>query len=338
LNYRHIIIKITVVLGDNVYKTKFSKRAKKLSIKRIIDRIINLPRLIIGVAIVKLPFLKRYKTHLLSTWMDSDKRSKVDNFLFEKFFSAWIRLEYLKEADADKREELKNLAMNTNAVLNWANNCQTLIDLNEKVGSMTRKEVKKYTSELDTILNTTEANYTVIQIGCASGKEVAYLANRFPNHKFIGTDIFDNGVKYASQYHVQPNLTFIVSPAKDIGSLLKELKIHSTDTQVIVYSSGSAQYIQPDHLTVFFDSLSKYPNARVLINDTAIDESKIKLDELEGSTWRGNFAFSHNYKWYAEKADFKTVKCELIRPYCPPEDYPPDRRNEVHYYYYGKIN
>ena len=118
---------------------------KKISIlKRITDRIINLPRLIIGVVIVKLPFFNKYKMHLLSTWMDVDKRNKVDNFLFEKFFSVWIRLEYLKETDAEKREELKSLVMNSNAVKNWAKENQLPIDLNEKAGSMTKGEVKKY--------------------------------------------------------------------------------------------------------------------------------------------------------------------------------------------------
>jgi hypothetical protein len=270
--------------------------SKKISIKRAIKIIINLPSLIIGVAIAKLPFFNRYKLHLLSTFGNVDKRSKVDEYLYTGFFYVWERYEYLKVNNTEKREELKSLAMD-NAYLKYAIRNQKPFDLNAKTGNMTVKEVKKIFGEIITILSNAKSNYVVIQIGCHSGKEVAFLAKKFPDHQFVGTDLFEEGVQLLRQYHNYPNLTFFVSPAKYIGNLFKELKIESTDIQVIVYTSGTAIYIHPEDLTVFFDYLSKYSNVHVLLNE-AVWEPKAKVDKLTGSVRGGNFSYSHNYKWY----------------------------------------
>jgi len=42
----------------------------------------------------------------------------------------------------------------------------------------------------------------------SSGKEIAYLAKKYPRHHFIYTDIFDATVEYAKSKLNLPNLLF----------------------------------------------------------------------------------------------------------------------------------
>jgi len=106
------------------------------------------------------------------------------------------------------------------------------------------------------------------------------------------------------------------------------------EKDILVFSSGSLQYVQPEHLQGFFKTLAKCPNLKILILEPA-SESQGKPDELEKSLARGGFSYTHDLKYYAELFGIKTVKCEIIRPYLPYEDLP-TREIASHYFYYGQ--
>jgi hypothetical protein len=187
--------------------------------------------------------------------------------------------------------------------------------------------------EVSSILENADSNYLVIQIGSSSGGEIAYFAKIFPQHEFVGSDIYDEVVEYASDYHNYSNISFVKCSAKEIGSILNIVDIKK-NKPVLIYSSGSLQYVQPEHLTSFFNSLGKFPKLKILIDDPG-NESKGKPNEIKTSIYRGNFSYTHDYKWYAEKSGIETVQCEIIRPYYPYADFPM-RENTVHYFYSGK--
>ena len=137
-----------------------------ISTEKIIDRIINLPLIIICLAMVKLPIFNKYKLHLLSTWNDEEKRTKIDRFLFRVFFGLWIRFEYLKENNPDKRETLKSICMGGECGKNWAESNQNqyaasghegTIDLNSKIGHMTYKEACPEIDEISAIFGNTSS-------------------------------------------------------------------------------------------------------------------------------------------------------------------------------------
>ena len=88
--------------------------------KKIVDRIINIPTVLICLVIVKLPFFNKYKLHLLSTWHDVDKRNKIDEILYKYFFYSWSKFVYLKQMDPDKRETLKSICMGGEYGKHWA--------------------------------------------------------------------------------------------------------------------------------------------------------------------------------------------------------------------------
>ena len=303
-----------------------------ISLKRLLNIIVNLPRILIGVAIVKLPFFQSYKLHLLSTWRDYDKRSMIDNYLFSRVFSAWQRFEYLREIDPDKREDLKALAMGGASGKNWAKHYNIKpIDFTQKVGNMTMRQSAPIFSAIETILSNTESNYSVIQVGSSSGRELAYFATMFPQHQYLGTDIYKEVLEYSSQHNSLPNLSYALVSAKDIYNLLQTRATSST----LVYSIGALNYVQPEHLTIFFNSLSKFPNLKILISEPA-NESQGRPDELRKSIWRGNFSYTHDYKYYAEESGIETLECKITKPYTPYNNFP-TKRNTVHYFYYGTV-
>ena len=90
---------------------KTLKIMQSISTQKIIKKILQLPLVLIGLAIVKITYLNKYKLHLLSTWADVEKRNKVDEILYKYVFFLWFEFEYLKEKDPDKRETLKSICM-----------------------------------------------------------------------------------------------------------------------------------------------------------------------------------------------------------------------------------
>jgi len=301
-----------------------------ISLKRLLNIIVNLPRILIGVAIVKLPFFQSYKLHLLSTWKDCDKRSMIDNFLFSRVFSAWLRFEYLREIDPDKREGLKALAMGGESGREWAKGYNNApLDFTQKIGNMTMRESQPIFGIVETILSNTESNYSVIQVGSSSGREIAYFATTFPQHQYLGTDIYKEVIEYSSQHNSLPNLSFALVSAKDISQLLSPHR----GKDILLYSIGALTLVQPEHLTIFFNSLSKFPNLKILISEPG-NESQGRVDELRKSIWRGNFRYTHDYKYYAEESGIETLECKIIKPFIPYNNFPM-HRNTVRYFYYG---
>ena len=127
-------------------------------------------------------------------------------------------------------------------------------------------------------------------------------------------------MEYASDYHNYSNLLFVKCSAKEIGSILNIVDIKK-NKHVLVFASSSLNYVQPEHLTIFFNSLSKFSNLKIFLHEAG-NESTGKPDEIKTSIYRGEFSYTHDYKWYAEKSGIETVKCEIIRPYYPYEDFP----------------
>lgn len=305
-------------------------------LKRILDITINIPTILICFAIIKLPLFKKYKFHLLSTWVDAGKRNRVDKLLYRVFKSIWIRYEYLKESNPDKRESLKSLAMGGESGKKWADiYLSSPIDINQEYGNMTLKEANLVYEEVKTILSNMNQKCIVIQIGSSSGRETIYFAKMFPQHEFIGTDIYDTVVNYANSNNNLKNVSYVKLAAKDIEKLLDKLFNRSANQNFLIFSSGSLQYVQPEHLPIFFKSLNKFPNVSVLLSEAG-NQSKGMPDKLKTSIYRGNLSYTHDYKWYAEESGIETVKSKMIIPHYPYEDFPVEKNNLVVYFYFGR--
>lgn len=291
----------------------------------------------LGALICQLPFFSQYKRHLLSTWYDFGKRKGIDNLLFNPLFNFWIRFEYLKEKDPDKRESLKELAMGGSSGREWAKHYDSIpLDFNSKVGDLTFNEAVPIFNEIENILEGAKTRLLIIQVGSSSGREIAYFAHKYPAHTYIGTDICQEIADYASSAHQSENLSFRKLSAKNISRLLSEYK----NDDILIFSSGSLQYVQPEHLPVFFNSIANTPSAKILLNEPGRESRGKPIDEMGGSIWRGNFTYTHDYRFYAEKANTKTVKSKVIRAY-----FNVDKNRILHsryytfqYFYHGETN
>lgn len=290
-------------------------------------------KIFIGVCLCKIPFFTKYKYYLLSTWNDKEKRSKVDKFLYPGLFSAWIRLEYLKEANPYEREKLKSIAMGGVSGRNWAERHNKIpLDFNVKIGNLDFHKACPLFEQVENICKDANMHTVVVQIGSCSGRETAYFAKKFPEITFIGTDIYEEIVSYSRQFHNFSNLSFqLCSADNTIENILRKWE----GKNIIIFSHGSLQYVQPEFLIIFFKSLTSYHGLKIILLEPA-KESAGNPDGIRKSIWKGNFSYTHDYKYYAETAGLETKRCEIIKPYLPYRDFP--MHNEtVHYFYSGVV-
>ena len=295
------------------------------NIYRLSVQVKNRILLPVSFMILKWNRFRQYKERLLATWFCLEDRSWLDAFLFDPVFYAWIKYEYLPEPDPDKREALKHLAMGGRSGYNWAryydachaNYIATIGDLPFDTA------IPIFSGITDVLIEKSRA--TVVQIGCSSGHEIACLAARFPAVRFIGTDIYPEVIDYAASHHKDQNLYFRLVSAKDIGLLLRELP----GEDIVIMSSGSLQYVQPEHLTVFFQAV-KAARAEVLILEPGACDGT-PPDELQGSIYRDNFSITHNYRYYAERAGLRTISSKIIYPYSRSSPH----QGVIHLFYHG---
>jgi hypothetical protein len=295
--------------------------------RRLVKFLFGFP---VALLFFRLPLLKRYSNYLVSTWLNTKGMSKLDQFLYPVIYFVWLKYIYLREEDPDKREALKSIAMGGESGKNWAQIYnENKLDLSSKFSNMKFTEANPLFVEIPEYLSKlSEKKRVVVQIGSSSGKEIAYFSSLFSQIKFIGTDIYDSVIEFSKQQHSLENLSFEKCSAQDLPSLLTTY----TKKELVVYSSGSLQYVQPEHMEFFFKKLSEFPSLKIFLLDPA-DFSIKNPDEIRGSLWRGNFSYTHDYKYYAEMAGLKTIKSQIIKPYSSND---PVHSSTCHYYYFGE--
>lgn len=213
--------------------------------------------------------------------------------------------------------------------VNWAKHYQEQVDnfpgdSNYRIGTLTIFEAWPHLAYLNNKLKTETSMVTVIQLGASSGREIAWLAKENPNHKFIYSDIFDDVVAYAEQCLKIQNLSFCTASADNLHLITK----YATTRDVIIFSSGSAQYIHPEHLNIMFKRiLLSLDNKRAEICLGEPGAIACNPLHINGSVAGGNFGYIHNYSYYAEKNGWHTNTWNATTPYSNSE---PEHRDTCH--------
>jgi len=204
---------------------------------------------LIGMVIYHLPMSRNYRTTLLSFWAESNKIEHwMDRFCYIAVSAYFMRFVYLTEKDPDRRESLKSLVMGGDSGQKWAEHYDAIpIDSNfiGQVGGLSYEKACPLLPELNRFLSDANARMCVIQIGSSSGREIAWLAKRHSIHSFVGTDIYSEVVDYATRKYEYSNLSFEICSAKEVHALLARYDRE----EVVIFASGSLQYVQPEHLT-----------------------------------------------------------------------------------------
>ena len=187
-----------------------------------------------------------------------------------------------------------------------------------KVGSLDFHDSSPIYEKLDSFLDGAKNPFCIIQIGASSGKEISYFSSKHKNHIFYYTDIYDSVTNYAKSNLKLPNLEFITCAAENIPIIVEMTDKHN----VLIFSSGSSQYVYPEDIDLLFDRLSKInKNIYLFFGEPGNDLLNDPIT-FEGSYRRGNFSYTHNYSYYANKHKFLIKEWQKISPYTPQHNFP----------------
>lgn len=257
--------------------------------------------------------------------------NKKSNFL-GRIFNSIFWMEYYSRSVPD-RINIQSKLMGGSAGVNWANNYNKLRDNYPpirgklKVGNLDWYEACPGFEIVKNLLNQEQDSFCFIQLGASSGKEISYFATKFPEAEFIYTDIFEQTTLYAESKLYLPNLKYVTCAAENLAALANV----TSKKKVIIFSSGSAQYVLPENLEYTFKLLSNIKKKDIYcIFDEPGNDLNINPLIYQGSYPRGDFSYTHNYEYYAEKYGFKSLKWNLIKPYSPQEDFYPNHQGTVH--------
>lgn len=281
------------------------RKAKTLLLnpKRLIDR---------GVAPLVYRFLGEKRLHrILGTWFKPAARTPLEALLFDGVFSCWINNVYIKETDPDVRERLKDVCMGGENGAAWAASYddREVID-DSHYGDIGFYEANPQLDATEDTLRRAPEDTVFVQIGCSSGRETDYFAKKFPALTFIGTDIDETIVGRAAANHVGDNLSYRVARAHTVFDVV------DGSGPVVLFSSGSLQYAQPEHLKEMFGKIKQRGKTTLILLEPW---SKLGESMATGhSRWRGNFSFSHDYESYANELDLRVAECKTIQTHKDP--------------------
>ena len=197
----------------------------------------------------------------------------------------------------------------------------------KSIGNLDWHQVYRGIFFAENLISEKPKDFCLIQLGASSGKEVSYFAQKFKFSKFIYTDLYEPVTTKASRKIILPNLSYLTCSAEYLPAIAEV----SNRAQIIIYSSGSAQYVYPEMLDYMFFLFSKIKNKTIhLIFDEIGNNRFFDLRSYPGSIPRNNFSYSHNYSFYAKKYNFKVNEWNIIEPFLPIENFNKKRIGTVH--------
>ena len=156
-----------------------------------------------------------------------------------------------------------------------------------------------------------DKNTYIIQLGSSSGRNLEFFLKIFPKLNYISTDVNDEILDFQKEKYSYPNFKYFKCYAEDIDECINHFKI--SEKNIILFSMGSLQYVNPFFLEEFFQKIKNYKNLNLFISDPVnllfVDNNKLISDN------RGNVSFSHRYDKYAKNSNLNIIENQVIRPY-----------------------
>ncbi len=240
---------------------------------------------------------KKQKNRLISPNPNFVKHKNfIINILHGIYFEYFFNKIYLKENDPEIRASLQELAF-----IGKDDGKTYAID-EEDSGSdryINGPKFKIVKEKIEYIINSNlNKKNLVIQIGSSNGRKIKYIAKKFKNVQCIGIDLFEGIVNYCNENNDLNNLSFIKIYAHKLSNVIKNYKFDNC----IIFSSGSIQFSQPEHLDIFFKKLCNFKKIYFIFCEGYYMKSRNKkFLNFENSFYSGAMYFSHNYDHYANK-------------------------------------
>jgi hypothetical protein len=225
--------------------------------------------------------LPGFTKNLLSQWPNRGPKGRLKHLLYESVRREHMRRYYAAGKSTAERESLKSICMSGEQGAQWAN-YYAEIGFDE-----TSMDINPSYRMVDERLSSGEIS-SFHQVGCSSGREVAYFARRYPSIQFTGSDMSDAIVKLcADRYADVPNLKF---------TLVRLERLNEPDldrlTADMLFASGDLQYLDPDSFERFVD-LTKGA-CKELISNQPVAASFLGSGEISSQP-RNNFKWNHPY-------------------------------------------
>ena len=145
----------------------------------------------------------------------------------------------------------------------------------------------------------------IIQIGSSNGRKIEYLAKIFRSFEFLGIDIFESVINFCNKKNKLDNLSFLKIYAHNLHNIISKKKYDLC----IIFSSGSFQYVQPEHLEIFFKNMCNLKNIFLIFCEGYYKQSLQNTFLFnENSFYNNSFHFTHKYDEYAKDADFEILQ------------------------------
>ena len=285
----------------------------KKIIFKIIYNIIKYPLILIFIKTPLINILKkRFKYHR------SLKKRNIIWFVLDTLFQ---REYFNKLKNKEEIRELTNSTLIDGEGKKWAEHYynkhfQTLDELKKRrTGIMFLNDAAPVFERMINFIKSNnlsdDKNTYIIQLGSSSGRDLEFFLKIFPKLNYISTDVNDEILDFQKEKYSYPNLKYFKCYAEDIDECINYFKI--SDKNIILFSSGSLQYVNLFFLEEFFSKIKNYKNLNLFIGEPVsllfIDNSSLISDN------RSYISFSHRYDEYARNSNFNIIENQVIRPY-----------------------
>ena len=76
--------------------------------------------------------------------------------------------------------------------------------------------------------------------------------------------------------------------------------------KIVIFSEGSIEFLQPEHLEILFKKINFYPNIKIILSEGYYKKNNNKLPVIyEKSFYNGGLHFTHDYEYYAKKVGLR---------------------------------
>ena len=270
--------------------------------KPFINKVIFVILNIFSPNFLKIKFLSEYKESIIP----QEEKKNLFNYLKSIYLTYYDKEVFYKEEDPYRRIEIQKLCFGgKDDGLQYSIN-EYDYGSQRYINGPKFKPILKKIDEL--YLEHKNRNILVIQIGSSNGRKIQYISKKYTNFNLIGIDIFDSVISYCNKNNKIPNLVFKKKFAHELDEVILEEKYDLC----IIFSSGSAQYIQPEHLEIFFKKIKKLNNIFLIFCEGFYSSNtKNIFFKSNKSFFNTSFHFSHKYGEYADDAGLTVEKMEI---------------------------
>ena len=281
--------------------------------KKIIYNIIKYPLIII--------FIKTPLINILKKRFKNYRSIKNKNIIWLILDVLFWREYFIKLKDKIELRELTDSTLMDKNGRKWALHYyqQNFIKLKElktrRTGNMSTNDAEPIYEKMVNFIKsnnlTDDQDTYIIQLGSSSGNDIEFFLKTFPKLNYISTDINDEILDFQKEKYNYSNLKYFKCYAEDIDECINNFNI--SDKNIILFSCGTLQYVNPSFLKEFFLKLRKYQK----LNFFALEPISLSFidDNKKISDHRVNISFSHRYDEYVRNSNANIAEFQVIRPY-----------------------